>query len=75
VAQELAMQMSEELAALTRRAEDATAVAYRLLDENERWRRRAERQLDDMLELSAEFRRPAISHSRATPPRPPAGDK
>ena len=69
------MQMSEELAALTRRAEAATAAAHPLLDENERWRRRAERQLDCLLELGAELTRPAVSHLRATLPRPPVADK
>ncbi|MGY3035411.1 hypothetical protein ACVIIV_004581 [Bradyrhizobium sp. USDA 4354] len=50
------MPNSEELAALIRHAERATAEARRLLAENERWRRYAERQLDTMFELSAEFR-------------------
>ncbi|MCP3389094.1 hypothetical protein NLM27_09940 [Bradyrhizobium sp. CCGB12] len=66
------MQISEELAALISRAEVATATARRLLDENDRWRRSAEWQLDYLFELSAEFRRP-VSRLRAFPPRPAAG--
>ncbi|UQR59993.1 MULTISPECIES: hypothetical protein [Bradyrhizobium] len=69
------MQISEELATLIGRAERATATTRRLLAENDRWRRRVERQLDYMFELSAEFRRPAISHPPANPPRPAAGGK
>lgn len=69
---EPAMQISEELAALISRAEVATATARRLLDENDRWRRSAEWQLDYLFELSAEFRRP-VSRLRAFPPRPAAG--
>jgi hypothetical protein len=45
------MQTSDELAALIRRAEDATATARRLLRENDRLRRSAKRQLDFMYEL------------------------
>ncbi|MEY9110595.1 hypothetical protein ABH999_006791 [Bradyrhizobium yuanmingense] len=63
------MPISEELAVLIRRAERAMADARRLLAENERWRRYAERQLDAMFELSAEFRRAAV---RAPPPHYPA---
>jgi hypothetical protein len=69
------MPISEELAALISRAERAVAETRRLMDENDRWRRRAERQLDYMFELSAEFRRPPISQLQATPPRPAAGGK
>ena len=69
------MPISEELAALLGRAEDATAAAHQLLDENNRWRRNAERQLDYLFELCAEFRIPAISRSPTLPPRPRAGDK
>jgi hypothetical protein len=57
------------------RAERATATARRLLDENDRWRRHVQRQLDFMFELSAEFRRPPVSRLPVTPPRPAAGDK
>ena len=73
-AQEPAMQMSEELAVLIRRAEAATATARRLLDENDLWRRRAERQLDYLFELGADLRRPTISRVPAAPPRPAAED-
>ena len=55
------MPTSEELAALIRRAEDATANARRLLYENDRLRRYAERQLDCLFELGAEFRRPTLA--------------
>ena len=66
------MQMSEEFAALIRRAEGATATARRLLDENDRWRRSVEQQLHHMFELGAEFRRPV---SRPVlPAQPPAED-
>ena len=74
VVQEPAMPISDELAALLRRADKATAAAHRLLDENERWRRSVERQLDYMFELGAEFRRPALSRAASTLPGPPAGD-
>ncbi|MCC8935036.1 hypothetical protein H8A99_00595 [Bradyrhizobium sp. Arg68] len=47
---------SEELAILIRRAERATADAHRLIDENDRWRRRVLQQFDHMFELGAEFR-------------------
>ena len=67
------MPISDELAALIRRAERATANARRLLADNERWRRYAERQLDVMYELSSEFRRSAVRHP-PIPPRPRAGD-
>ncbi|WP_245323581.1 hypothetical protein [Bradyrhizobium shewense] len=73
-AQEPAMQISEELAALIRRAEDATATACRLVDENERWRRTAKQQLEFLFKLSAEFRRSMIGRSSASPTPPPAGD-
>jgi hypothetical protein len=43
---------------LFNRAEHASALARRLLDENDRWRRRVLEQLDYMFELGAEFRRP-----------------
>jgi hypothetical protein len=69
------MPISEELAALIRRADQATAAAQRLLAENHRWRRSAERQLDYMFELSAEFRTPVLKHVPAALPRPAAGDK
>ncbi|MBR0839207.1 hypothetical protein JQ607_03280 [Bradyrhizobium liaoningense] len=69
------MQISEELAALIDRADVATASARRLLDENDRWRRTAEWQLDYLFELSAEFRKPTIRRLPATPPRPDARDK
>lgn len=69
------MQMSEELAALIKRAEGASATARRLLDENDRWRRSVERELDYMFELSAEFRRPAVNRLPATAKRPAVGDK
>ena len=69
------MPISEELAALIRRADDATAAAHRLLDENNRWRRNAERQLDYLFELCAEFRSPALNRPPAILPRPAAGDK
>ncbi|MCP3373623.1 hypothetical protein [Bradyrhizobium cajani] len=69
------MQISEELAALIDRADIATATARRLLDENDRWRRTAEWQLDYLFELSAEFRKPAISRLPAIPPQPDARDK
>ena len=69
------MPISEELAALIERAERAAANTRRLLDENDHWRRRAERQLEYMFELSAEFRRPPIGQLQATPPRPGAEDR
>ena len=68
------MPISKELAALIRRAESATANARRLLDENDRWRRSVEWQLDYLFELSAEFRRPVVGHLPAIPQRPPAGE-
>lgn len=51
------MPRSEELAAPVRRAEQATATARRLLRENGRLRRNAERQLDRLFELGLEFGR------------------
>ena len=69
------MQISEELAALIKRAEVATATALRLLDENDRWRRSVERQLDYMFELGAEFRKPRVSLPLATPDQPAPADK
>ncbi|WP_136623747.1 hypothetical protein [Bradyrhizobium centrolobii] len=69
------MPISEELAVLIKRAEGATATARRLLDENDRWRRSVERQLDYMYELGAEFRRPSVRRPTAMPDRPAAGDR
>ena len=69
------MPISEELAALIRRAEDATTAARRLLDENRRRRSSAERQLDYLFELCAEFRSPGLNRSPAVPRQPGAGDK
>ena len=69
------MPISEELAALIERAERAAANTRRLLDENDRWRRHVEWQLDYMFELSAEFRRPPTGQLQATPPRPGAEGK
>ncbi|WP_144441411.1 hypothetical protein [Bradyrhizobium sp. CCGE-LA001] len=66
------MPMSEELAALIRRAEEATETARRLLDENDRWRRRVEAQLTHMFELGAEVRRPVRP---AAPNQPAAEDR
>ena len=47
--------MSEELAALVRRAERTAAHAQDLLRENELWRERALQQLEYMYEVGAEF--------------------
>ncbi|WP_145927918.1 hypothetical protein [Bradyrhizobium neotropicale] len=69
------MQISEELAALIRRAEGATATARRLLDENYRWRCSVERQLDYMFELGAEFRRPSVSRPLAGVDQPADEDR
>src|SRR5262245_6458509 len=49
---------SEELNALSRRAQAATERARALIDENERWQQHALRQLEYLFELGAEFRRP-----------------
>ncbi len=49
--------ISEELAALVRRAERAAELAQTLLLENERWRECAVRQLEYMFELGEEFRK------------------
>jgi len=68
------MQMSDELAALISRSEDAIAMAGRLRHENERWRRSVAWQLDHRLELGAEFRRLTVSRLSAIPPRPLAAD-
>ena len=59
-----AIELSEELLTLFRRADIASTQARRLLDENDRWRQSALQQLDYMFELGAEFRRPR----RITPP-------
>ncbi|VIO65145.1 hypothetical protein CI1B_02420 [Bradyrhizobium ivorense] len=56
MAAEPAIEPSEELAVLIRRAERATADAYRLIGENDRWRLRVMQQFDHMFELGAEFR-------------------
>jgi hypothetical protein len=48
--------MSENLAALIKRAELAAARARELLAENDRWRERAAQQLQHMFELGADFR-------------------
>ena len=48
---------SEELAALTKRAERAIEEARHLIRENDRWRENVQQQLDYMFELGAEFRR------------------
>ena len=60
-----AIALSDDLLALFSRAELASAQARTLLDENDRWRRSVLAQLDYMLELSAEFRKP----QRATRPK------
>lgn len=52
------MTMSEELAALSKRAELACAIAQRLISENDHWRRRVRTQLYYMFELGAAFRNP-----------------
>lgn len=57
VALEPAIEMSEELTALCKRADLATDEARRLLDENDRWRRTVLRQFDTMFELGTEFRK------------------
>jgi len=56
VAVEPAIEMSEELAALCKRADLATREARRLLNENDRWRQTVLRQFDHMFELGTEFR-------------------
>ena len=56
VAVEPAIEMSEELAALCRRADLAASEARRLLDENDRWRQTILRRFDIMFELDAQFR-------------------
>lgn len=53
-----AIPLSDEVVALFNRAEHASAEARRLLEENDRWRRRALAQFDYMFELGAEFRKP-----------------
>ena len=75
VAPEPAIQVSEELAVLIRRAEGATAAARQLIDENDRWRQSVMRQLNYMFEISAEFRKPSVIRSPASPDRPAAADK
>jgi hypothetical protein len=60
-----AIELSDELLALFRRAEHASANARRLLDENDRWRQSVLQQLDYMFELGAEFRR---AHRLTAPP-------
>src|SRR5262249_23305794 len=75
VSEEPAMQISEELAALIKRADGATATARRLLDENDRWRRSVERQLDRLFELGAEFRKPSLSRPVAMPDQPAGVDR
>ncbi|MGV7216297.1 hypothetical protein [Bradyrhizobium sp. UFLA05-112] len=69
------MQFSEELAALIKRAEGATAAAHRLFDENDRWRQSVVRQFDYMFEIGAEFRRPPLSWTQAAPDRLAAEDR
>lgn len=69
------MQISEELAALIKRAEGATATALRLLDENDRWRQSVVRKLAYMFELGAEFRKPRVGLPLATPDRPAHEDR
>jgi hypothetical protein len=59
-----AIALSDDLLALFSRAELASEQARLLLDENDRWRRSVQAQLDYMLEPSAEFGKP----QRATPP-------
>jgi hypothetical protein len=59
-----AIALSDDLLALFSRAELASEQARLLLDENDRWRRSVQAELDYMLELSAEFRKP----QRVTPP-------
>jgi hypothetical protein len=49
--------MSDELLALFRRAELASARARDLVEENDLWRRHVLAQLDYMFELGNEFRR------------------
>jgi hypothetical protein len=55
VALEPTNEFSEELAALIQRADIASEVARRLLDEKNRWRRSALWQLDYMFERGAEI--------------------
>jgi hypothetical protein len=57
-----AIKMSDELAALLRRAELASARARDLLEENDLWRRRVLAQLDYMFELGTEFRGTGRTH-------------
>jgi hypothetical protein len=54
---EPAVELSDELTALIRRAEIATAQARILITENDRWRETVQQQFDYMFELGAEFRR------------------
>lgn len=54
---EPAVELSDELLALFKRADLASAQARQLLDENDRWRQSVIQQLDYMFELGAEFRR------------------
>ncbi len=69
------MQILEELAVLIERADRATATARRLLDENDRWRRSVEWQLDYFFELGAEFRRSLLSRPVALPDQPAGEDR
>jgi len=57
-----AIEMSDELQALFRRAELASARARDLLEENDLWRRRVLAQLDYMFEIGTEFRRARRTH-------------
>ena len=57
VAQDPAMEISEELEALFKRADLAARNARQLLAENDRWRQRVLQQFDHMFELGAEFGR------------------
>ena len=70
------MQASDDLAALIRRAEGATPTARRLLQENNRLRRSAERQLAFMWELHVRARDGAqvACYPRITPDRLAAED-
>jgi hypothetical protein len=62
------MELSDELTALIRRAELASAQARLLITENDRWRETVQQQFDYMFELGAEFpqRRRASQPSGST---------
>jgi hypothetical protein len=64
VVQEPAMEISEELDALFKRADLAALNARQLLAENERWRRMVLQQFDHMFEISAEFSRSHVGIKR-----------